>query len=171
MRKLLPVLLALIGIGAGAAAGLALRPHDPAPEAAETSAPTDCLAPAHSDTAEAFAPAAKTGPEEGHEYVRMSNQFVVPVVTDSRVASLVVMSLSIEVEEGISETVFVREPKLRDGFLQVMFDHANVGGFSGNFTDAGNLRNMRNELRKVAQNTLGPAAKDVLITEIARQDN
>ena len=69
------------------------------------------------------------------EYVKLNNQFVVPVVEDGRVAAMVVLSLSLEVEAGNTEAVYQREPKLRDAFLQVLFDHANVGGFCGSFTD------------------------------------
>ena len=63
------------------------------------------------------------------EYVKLSNQFVVPVVKGKTVVSLVVLSLSLEVPEGQKDAVFRREPKLRDSFLQVLFDHANIGGF------------------------------------------
>jgi len=64
-----------------------------------------------------------------------------------------------------------REPKLRDSFLRVLFDHANMGGFEGNFTNAQVLGRLRAALREVAQQDLGvDVAQDVLIVEIARQD-
>ena len=52
---------------------------------------------------------------------------------------MVVLSLSLEVEAGNTEAVYAREPKLRDVFLQVLFDHANSAAFSGSFTDGSNL--------------------------------
>jgi hypothetical protein len=105
------------------------------------------------------------------EYVRLNNQFVVPVVEDRRVVSMVVLSLSLEVEPGSTEAVYQREPKLRDVFLQVLFDHANVGGFSGSFTDGDNLVVLRTSLREAAALVLGTSVRDVLITDIARQDS
>jgi hypothetical protein len=104
------------------------------------------------------------------EFVKLNNQFVVPVVTRDRVSAMVVMSLSIEIAQGNSEIVYTREPKLRDGFLQVLFDHANLGGFEGEFTNANNMDVLRMSLRDVATLVLGDAARGVLITEIARQD-
>ena len=96
---------------------------------------------------------------------------MVPVVKDQEVAAMVVLSLSLEVPEGQKDAVFLREPKLRDSVLQVLFDHANVGGFDGAFTAAEKLKSLRNALLEVAQRDLqDQSVHDVLITEIARQD-
>jgi flagellar protein FliL len=167
LRKILPILLALVGFGGGAGAGLFLRP---APEAADHTAGAEGEVPKTEDHAEEGA-AEEGEPEEGApEYVKMNNQFVVPVVSDGRVAAMVVLSLSLEVEAGNTETVYQREPKLRDAFLQVLFDHANVGGFSGSFTDGSNLVVLRTSLKEAAALVLGTVVSDVLITDIARQD-
>ena len=93
------------------------------------------------------------------------------VVSDGRVEALVVMSLNIEVVVGGQSAIFSAEPKLRDGFLQVMFDHANIGGFSGNFTAGTNMRALRNELLRVAKEISGDIVTDVLIIDIVRQDS
>ena len=66
--------------------------------------------------------------------------------------------------------VYEREPKLRDAFLRVMFDHANAGGFDGAFTNSNQMDVLRRALREVAQKTIGPTASDVLILDIVRQD-
>jgi hypothetical protein len=80
------------------------------------------------------------------------------------------MALSIEIELGYRDEIFRKEPKLRDSFLQVLFDHANVGGFRGAFTDNNTLDVLRASLRDVAIRDAGPHVTDVLILEIARQD-
>ena len=167
LRKILPILLALVGLGGGAGAGLFLRP---APEAADHVAVTEGEA-ANADEHAEDGAAEEGEPEEGApEYVKMNNQFVVPVVDEGRVAAMVVLSLSLEVEAGNTEAVYQREPKLRDAFLQVLFDHANVGGFSGSFTDGSNLVVLRTSLKESAALVLGTVVSDVLITDIARQD-
>ncbi|WP_431297581.1 flagellar basal body-associated FliL family protein [Tabrizicola sp. BL-A-41-H6] len=170
LGKALPVLLAVLGLGGGTAAGLFLRPADHPETAAESQA-------AESGDAE-ISPEAEgdTGHEAGSEdaqlpdYVKMNNQFVVPVVSEGRVTAMVVLSLSLEVATGSTEAVYAREPKLRDAFLQVLFDHANVGGFNGSFTDGSNLISLRTSLREAAGMIIGDTIKDVLITDIARQD-
>ena len=52
-----------------------------------------------------------------------------------------------------------------------MFEHANAGGFKGAFTDGSNLILLRKALLEAAQGNLGDLVKNVLISEIARQDN
>ena len=133
----------------------------------------------------AFAALAEQDPTAGHDnaaaghgdeetattdFVKMNNQFVVPLVDHEAIAALVVMSISLEVPVGGSEAVYQREPKLRDAFLQVLFNHANSGGFDGAFTAGPNMQTLRTALGEVARAELGANVLDVLITDIARQD-
>jgi hypothetical protein len=169
MRKLLPVLLALLGLGGGIGAGLYLRP---AAEGDADHAETGHIpAKETGNHAENASDSHAEGDEAPPDYVKMNNQFVVPVLEGGRVASMVVLSLSLEVTAGGSEAVYAREPKIRDAFLQVLFDHANSGGFRGSFTDGSNLVFLRQALKEKAVGILGPVVTDVLITEIARQDS
>lgn len=153
MLKILPLLLLLLGTGAGIAAGRFMS-HEPA---------------VHASTE------AKADHDEEHaaptEFVKLNNQFVVPIVQADRVASLVVMSLNLEIKGGTRDRIFEREPKLRDLFLRVLFDHANMGGFDGAFTRPGTLDVLRQSLADVARKELGDHVESVLITDIARQDN
>ncbi|MEO1363463.1 MAG: flagellar basal body-associated FliL family protein [Pseudomonadota bacterium] len=159
IKKLLPVILLFIGAGAGVGAGIFLRP-EPEPVAV---AMDDETAKVEAEEKE------EEGPSE-YEYFKMSNQFVVPVINDDQVQALVVLSLSVEVPIGQKDAIYSKEPKLRDSFLQVLFDHANIGGFDGAFTNANNLAVLRGALREVAQKDMGEQVNDVLIVEIARQD-
>lgn len=148
MGKILPLIVAIVGLGAGAGAGVMLR--SPA-EPVEMTEPEV--------------------PEVPPDYVKMSNQFVIPVVEGGQVTAMVVLSLNLEVTAGSSEAVYAREPKLRDAFLQVLFDHANAGGFRGAFTDAANLVLLREALTETAKMTAPDLITDVLIVEIVRQDS
>jgi hypothetical protein len=167
IAKLLPVLIALAGLGAGAGAGYMLRPPpgDGAGEAEPAGAAPDC---APGTTAAAQVP--DPGADGDRDYVELTNQFVVPVIEEGRVESLVVLSITLEMAAGPSDPVYEREPKLRDAFLQVFFDHANAGGFAGTFTRSTRLTTLRRALLEVAQKTIGPVVSDVLITDIVRQD-
>lgn len=153
MKLVLPVLFLVAGTGAGIGLGLALQP---APEEAPVSEETQPQPP-------------QIG-AEGSDFVRLNNQFVVPVVREDRVRSLVVLSLTLEVPAGMTAATYDMEPRLRDEFLRVMFDHANMGGFDGAFTQAGNLDLLRTALQIAADQVLTHGARDVLITDIARQD-
>ena len=165
IKKLLPILLIVIGISGGVGAGVALRP-----------APEDIVVLNPCGEAEHQVDTGHSGTEDPkaaldtREYVKLNNQFVVPVVEDEKVTALVVMSLSVEVGPGQKESVYEREPKLRDSFLQVLFDHANMGGFRGAFTSANNMDVLRRSLNEVAKKLMGGVISDVLIIDIARQD-
>lgn len=151
-RFLLPLLLVILGAGGGIGAGVMLRPGaDPATEAQAE--------PEHHP------------PEAAPEYVKLNNQFIIPLIEEERIASIVVLSLSLEVTAGAADTVYAKEPRLRDSFLQILFDHANIGGFRGSFTDGSNLAALRRSLLEAAQTVLQDTVTDVLITDIARQDS
>lgn len=164
LGKILPILLAVSGLGAGVGAGLALRP---APEEMVASPSCEDLNPAGL-VEKRPPPTAEAALQR--EYVKLNNQFVVPVVGDRLVDALVVMALAVEVAQGKASDVYTREPKLRDAFLQVLFDHASIGGFDGEFTNAKNMDILRAALTETAQTLVGTIVTGVLITDIARQD-
>lgn len=178
-RLLLPALLALAGLGGGVGAGLALRP----PSGAEAPAEDQGQAGGPEEGGGATDGGGDVPPRPSHgtpagdapaaarEFVKLNNQFVVPVVGEGRVTALVVLSVSLEVGAGGREGVFAHEPKLRDAFLQVLFAHANAGGFDGNFTAASALRTLRAGLLEAAQGVLGDLVSDVLIIDMMRQDS
>ncbi|MEO0751714.1 MAG: flagellar basal body-associated protein FliL [Pseudomonadota bacterium] len=171
---LLPVIFTVIGLAGGAGAGWFLKPQAEAEDVRVEELTQD--GERQTDAASRAAPSEKVddmdAAENGgsSEFVKLNNQFVVPVVSDGAVSSLVVMSLSIEVETGLRETVFQKEPKLRDALLQVMFDHANIGGFNGAFTNASNLDALRAGLTDTARLIVPGPVFGVLIVDLARQD-
>lgn len=158
LLKFLPVLMLILGVGAGVGAALVLSPtHEVGTEDAQPDAEQK--------------PADNDHEETETEFVKLNNQFVIPVIEDEKVSSLVVLSLSIETRIPMRDVVYEREPKLRDAFLQVLFDHANMGGFNGAFTKSDMLSILRNALNDVARKELGGEVQNVLITDITRQDS
>lgn len=150
IKKILPLLIATLGLFAGVVGGVLLRPvveHGEIETSATEEVPTST------------------------EFVKLNNQFVIPIVENGRVASLVIVSLSVEVAVGSTESIFSHEPKLRDAMLQTMFDHANAGGFDGVFTSGENLVTLRSALLEVAQKIMGDVVRDVLISDLSRQDS
>lgn len=164
IARLLPFLLPMVGLGVGMGSGFALRPDPPAEEAPTDPGPEPALSAEPTETD-------ADDPAEVPEYAKLNNQFVVPVMDGGRVVSMVILSLSIEIPAGGAEAVYAREPKLRDSFLRVLFDHANAGGFNGSFTDGDAMVLLRRALLESARAVLGETARDVLITDIVRQDS
>ncbi|MEJ6393027.1 flagellar basal body-associated FliL family protein [Gymnodinialimonas sp. 2305UL16-5] len=179
MRLLLPIILLIVGVGAGVGAGLILgeSAEEATADPQEQLAADDTYETGESDEYEnADEEAPETLPRveaanENTEYVRLNNQFVVPIVREGSVRSLVVMGITIETQAGQSSIVFTQEPRLRDTFLRVMFAHANTGGFDGIFTEAAAMAPLREGLLEAAEGILGRAVVyDVLITDLTRQD-
>lgn len=154
MGKILPILMLLLGAGAGVFGGKLMLPEPEVVVEDPTATPVE------------------EEPEQDPdlEYVKLNNQFVVPVITEGKVIALVVLALTVEITLGEREAVYAREPRLRDAFLQVMFDHANIGGFDGAFTNSSSMDTLRHALKTVAIKDMGAIVKDVLITDIVRQD-
>lgn len=178
LAKLLPIIFLLVGTGGGIGAGLLLAPTTSFQSKDRSGSVNDYLD-SNSDSLTSKNGSAKLETEShgnpvnssAIEYVKMSNQFVIPVVKGDMITALVVVSLSLETRNDISEKIYAREPKLRDAFLRVLFDHANMGGFHGAFTSAETLGLLRSALRDVAQKEIGPDILNVLIVDIIRQDS
>ena len=165
MKFILPLILFLVGSGAGVGAGIFLSPKPIEPPQEDPSAETE------KETSEEKPAEDEISTDGVREYVDLSNQFVIPIVQNKKISSMVVLSLSVEVTEGNTEKVYETEPRLRDAFLRALFDFSNIGGFDGAFTDNSNLDILRRSLRDTGRKTMGKdVVTDVLISEIARQD-
>jgi hypothetical protein len=172
MRILIPILLLIVGLAGGVGAGFYLGGDTGAEDEAAETATTEDAEDAGQDVPDGGEgnDALVTPASDQTEYVRLRNQFIVPVVQEAAVRSLVVLALTVEVVAGGSDVVFQHEPRLRDSFLRVLFAHANAGGFDGRFTDASAMAPLREGLRDAAVTVLGEIARDVLIVDITRQD-
>ncbi|WP_343294163.1 flagellar basal body-associated FliL family protein [Ruegeria sp. ANG-R] len=163
MGKLLPIVFLMAGLAAGVGARIILAPSGEPEDHKEVTPKTKA------DKTDKSKPDKGDG-SEVHEYLKLTKQFVVPVVTEDEISALVTMSLSLEVRPGITEAFYEIEPKLRDRFLQVLFDYANIGGFDGAFTRSDNLAALRQALLEVARKDLGQDVSQVLIMSVSRQD-
>lgn len=152
IKFLIPIVLGIIGTAGGVGAAKFLVAQN------LTSDTQACSDPSPSE------------PVISVEYAKLNNQFIIPVLQDGKIGSLVVASLSVEIPQGQSETIYKIEPKLRDLFLQVLFEHANLGGFAGTFTKSDTMENLRERLLEAAKSA-APQISGVLITDIARQDH
>lgn len=164
LRLIIPVILALLGTGGGIYAARILLP----PLEGCTDGDNGCEV---VEEAETVPIEEEVDSENGNfDYVKFANQFVIPVVRSDAIQSLVVMSLTLEVATGTNEEIFTLEPKLRDQMLRVLFDHANAGGFDGQYTSSGSLERLRRALRESARAAAGAIVNDVLVADIVRQD-
>lgn len=158
IKKLLPILLILVAFVGGVAGGTFLKPAEETP-------------PETAETEEAEKPK-----EEGKEgeteiaFFKFPRQFFVPVMRGDRMDSVMILSLTVEYKKENEEDVFKMEHRLRDAFLRSLMVYANTGGFDGNFTAEAHMGRLKESLVKTAQKTVGELVADVLIEDIARQE-
>ena len=162
IKILMPIVFLSVGLWAGIGVGIYMAPSEaPALEEAETKPEM---------AKDKSQKSGKAGKSDAFDYLKLTKQFVVPIVEDDKIAAMVTMSLSLEANPAITDTFYAIEPKLRDRFLQVLFDHANTGGFDGLFTQSDNLGALRKALLEVARKDLGNDVSQVLIMSVNRQD-
>ncbi|MCI5041756.1 MAG: flagellar basal body-associated FliL family protein [Donghicola eburneus] len=155
MKILVPAIMMIVGLGAGAGAGFFV-PLDP-----------ETLPFLHQKEASSIKML------ESHDVptqiVKLNNQFIVPVIEDDGESSLVIMSLSLEVTDEKSDSVFDLEPRLRDEIMKVLFEHSSHGGFSGRYYTEDKMAVLRKYLLESAQDVIGEDVHRILITDLVRQ--
>jgi flagellar protein FliL len=108
--------------------------------------------------------------EEHRAFIDMDRKFVVPLVEGSRVRSMLVADLRLEVREAAEERARHLKPKLRDAFLSTLFAMAVAGAFDGDLYSDNVQDELRARLLEAAQRLLHEDATAVLIGEFLRQD-
>ncbi|MBI1393850.1 MAG: flagellar basal body-associated protein FliL [Alphaproteobacteria bacterium] len=184
MPKLFAIVLVLIGAIGGAAGGYFVKQSGGSAKAHAGEATNKSSADAHSDQGHKQAKqpkddghggksdgeAASYGFNNGLNYFKFSRQFVVPIIVDDGVKSLVLLDLNLEMDASAAESFYVREPKLRDALMNELLDIANQGRFNGVLTDRRNLELIRVDLLNTMHDVEGESVHDVLILDIMRQD-
>ena len=152
MKKLFPILLIIIAIAGGGAAGFFLKP---APEVKEPDSKDE-----HVDESDV----------EERTYVKIGRQTIIPVVNEGETQALMLFELAVDVPAGLSANVHEMEPRLRDAFLRELFQMSYTGAFMTNFTDDRVIEELRKNLTRAAQEHIGSKESEVLILDVMRQE-
>lgn len=187
MKKILTLLIPILALVAGVAAGDILRP---APEGTEQAAAEGdhgdakpaadghaaAKAPDHPAPTNGHAAAADHGGSHGDEtavpaeaWFTFPSQFFVPLMRNGDMGAVMILTLTIETGGAELPAMEQQEHRLRDALLRELLIHANTGGFDGNFTSEARLAPLRERLQKAAQASTDLPVKAVLIEDIARQ--
>ncbi|MFN7054799.1 flagellar basal body-associated FliL family protein [Hyphomonas sp.] len=115
------------------------------------------------------APASKGG-SSGSSYYRFSREFVVPLIENGRVASLVILNISLEVDSAISGSLFSKEPALRDNIMTTLIALSNDGRTFESITNVENYESLRAMVLMNLKKVQPTGINNVLILDMARQD-
>ena len=165
MKKILPVILIIIGVVGGGAAGVFLKP--PAVKEVEAGGSSE--------------PSVKENPDENEQllgeevssdraFVKVGRQTIIPVLQDGDTKALMLFELAVDVAAGSANLVHEMEPRLRDAFLRELFQMSYTGAFMTEFTDDRIIAELRRNLTRAARKHVGKAVREVLILDVMRQE-
>lgn len=172
MKKLLPILLAVIAIVVGAAGGFFLRASSaPAAAGGEGEAAHAEKSAAHGakDDAHGKKDDAHGKKDAAAVYMKFSRQFVTPIVAEGRPTAMMILDVNIEIDPALADTIYAEEPRLRDGVLKALLRQSGAGRLGSIFADPAVLEETRGEILDEMRAIVGDGAKSVLIMDVGYQ--
>jgi flagellar FliL protein len=117
-------------------------------------------------------PATKSAGRGGSalHFYRFSREFVVPMLENGRVSSLVILNISLEIDPAISTRLFSIEPALRDSIMTTLIALSNDGRTFESITKLENYESLRAMVLMNLQTVVPDGIHNVLIMDMARQD-
>lgn len=103
-------------------------------------------------------------------YLKFKRQFVVPVMERGKIDALVIMNLNLELNGDAPENVYSLEPKLRDAITRELLTMSDNDVFGKKLTSAESYETLRDTLLRASKAVVPEGIKDVLILDVARQE-
>ncbi|WP_396272086.1 hypothetical protein [Hyphomonas sp.] len=103
-------------------------------------------------------------------YYKFTREFVVPIIRDGRVSSLVILNLNLEADASIERELFDMEPKLRDNIMTTLITLSNDGTTFESMTSVKNYESIRSLVLQNLGSVVKEGITNVLIVDLAKQD-
>lgn len=103
-------------------------------------------------------------------YYKFTREFVVPLIRNERVESLVIINLNLEVDSSESQKLFSMEPKLRDNIMTTLIKLSNDGDTLHTLTNVDHYETIRSMVLTNLQDAISHNIRNVLILDMAKQD-
>jgi flagellar protein FliL len=110
------------------------------------------------------------GGENEISYFKFSREFIVPIMSGNRVSELVILNISLETDESISQTLFSQEPKLRDNIMTTLIALSNDGVTFESMTAVDNYETLRSTILMNLDSVVADGIENVLILDLAKQE-
>ena len=105
------------------------------------------------------------------DYLKFKRQFVIPVMNDKKIDSLLIMNFNLELNEDAPSDSFQLEPKFRDAFMRDLLELSNQGLFSDDLTSPKTFEIIRETLLGSSRRIMEEGVENVLILDIVRRDS
>jgi len=106
----------------------------------------------------------------GVEYFKFTREFVVPIMRESRVESLVILNINLEVDASEIQKLFAMEPKIRDNIMTTLIELGNDGSTLESIATLENYESIRATVLLNLQKILPNGIRNVLIVDMAKQE-
>ena len=104
------------------------------------------------------------------DYFKFSREFVVPIIRDGKVASLIILNINLEVDDSLTDELFSLEPKIRDNIMTTLIQLSNDGSTLVAISDVQNYESIRATLLMNLGKVVPSGIRNVLIVDIGKQD-
>jgi flagellar basal body-associated protein FliL len=103
-------------------------------------------------------------------YYKFTREFVVPIIRNGRVSSLVILNLNLEADASMERKLFDMEPKIRDNIMTTLITLSNDGTTFESMTSVKNYEAIRSAVLLNLGSVVKDGIKNVLIVDLAKQD-
>lgn len=173
MKQVILAISVLASVVAGTYLGQTLKSgNEPGAAAGHSAGATGDESPASQTESSAHRDNGHPDANVGSEifYFKFSREFVVPILRNGKVVSLVILNINIEADESLSQRLFSMEPKLRDNIMSTLVRLSNDSRTFENLTTVDSYETLRSSIQLNLENVVASGIKGILITDLARQD-
>lgn len=169
VKNILKIVIMIVAVVAGGIGASFLK---------SVSEPSEVSAEGHADSRDGKK-AERVGDKKGHgkegeetttTYMKFKRQFVIPVMKENKIKSLVIMNFNIELNDAAPPNAFNKEPKLRDAFMRDLLNLSNEGVFDDDLTSPETFDYIRETLVGSSRRILSQGVENVLILDVAKRD-
>lgn len=168
MKLVIAAILVFVFSLAGAYAASVVRPASaPSTESAQEGESAVSVSPNN--------PAVRSRNDEPYSssdsmFFKFSREFVVPIMRQGEVESLVIINMNIEADSSVSDVLFRMEPKLRDNIMTTLIELSHGTDALQNFAEVQNYETIRSTVLGNLQELVPEGINNILIVDIGRQN-
>lgn len=183
MKSIITVIITIVCIVAGGFGGSFLRTmtsgsSEPEAGAAEVAGAAEGEKGEDDKAEKNEAKASKPDKKDGKEgdaapaviYYKFTREFVVPIISNGRVSSLVILNLNLEADASMERKLYDMEPKLRDNIMTTLITLSNDGATFESMTSVKNYESIRSTVLQNLASVVKDGITNVLIVDLAKQD-
>ncbi|MEZ5946736.1 MAG: flagellar basal body-associated FliL family protein [Hyphomonas sp.] len=103
-------------------------------------------------------------------YFKFSREFVVPLMGENRVESLIILNINLEADDAISGQLFSMEPKIRDNIMTTLIELSSDGETMRTLGNVESYETMRTMILMNLKKVIPSGIENVLIVDMGKQD-